>query len=134
MGRPVAVQALLDTHTFLWWILDDARLSRKTYRLIANEANEFFVSAVSGWEITTKFRIGKLPYSERVALDIAAEVAAQGFKEMSISIADGERAGLLPGHHRDPFDRMLIAQAQARSLPLVSADKVFDAYDVNRLW
>ena len=128
------MRALLDTHTFLWWLADSKRLSRKAHSLILDEENDIVVSAVSAWEITTKFRIGRLPGSEAVAVDVAGHIAGQGFVELAISVADAEYAGRLPGPHRDPFDRMLIAQALARELVVVSVDAVFDKYGVNRLW
>ena len=102
--------------------------------VIAEEANDILISAASVWEVATKFRIGKLPGGEAVALDIAGHIAGQGFEELAIGVADAERAGRLPGPHRDPFDRMLIAQALARELTVVSVDPVFDRYGVARLW
>ena len=101
---------------------------------MADDTNEIFVSAASAWEIATKYRLGKLPGGEALAVDVAGTIRRQGFEELAISIADAERAGRLPGPHRDPFDRMLIAQALARDLPVVSTDAVFDGYGVNRLW
>ena len=102
--------------------------------VIAEEENDILISAASAWEVATKFRIGKLPGGEVVALDIAGHIAGQGFEELAISVADAERAGRLPGPHRDPFDRMLIAQALLGELTVVSADPVFDRYGVTRLW
>ena len=134
MGRQLAVQALLDTHAFLWWIADSGRLSGTARSVIADESNDIVFSAASAWEISTKFRLGKLPGDEAVALDVAGHIVGQGFKELAIGVADAERAGRLPGPHRDPFDRMLIAQALARDLAVVSIDAVFDRYGVNRLW
>ncbi len=128
------MRALLDTHTFLWWIADSGRLSGMARSVIADEANDFLISAASAWEVATKFRIGKLPGGEAVALDIAGHIAGQGFEELAIGVADAERAGRLPGPRRDPFDRMLIAQALLRELTVVSADPVFDRYGVTRLW
>ena len=96
--------------------------------------NDIVVSAVSAWEIATKFRLGRLPEADAAAVNIADSIASQGFGELAISVADAERAGRLPGPHRDPFDRMLIAQAQARELVIVSMDAAFDRYGVNRLW
>ena len=128
------MRALLDTHAFLWWIADSGRLSRKARRLIADETNDIAVSAASAWEIATKHRIGRLPGGEAVALDVAGRISDQGFSELPISVSDGERAGRLPGPHRDPFDRMLAAQALARSLPIISIDGIFDGYGVDRLW
>ncbi|NQU60186.1 MAG: type II toxin-antitoxin system VapC family toxin [Rhodospirillales bacterium] len=128
------MQALLDTHALLWWLDGDKRLSKTARDFIGEEANVIFVSAASAWEITTKVRIGKLPGAQEVAAELAASVTAQGFSELPISLADGARAGSLPGPHRDPFDRMLIAQAQAYALALISNEKVFDDYGVKRLW
>ena len=125
---------LLDTHAFLWWIADSGRLSGLARTAIADESNDIAVSAASAWEIATKFRIGKLPGCEAVALDVAGHIAGQGFEELAIGVADAERAGRLPGPHRDPFDRMLAAQALARELPVVSVDPVFDRFGVVRLW
>ena len=134
MGRRIAVRALLDTHAFLWWIADSRRLSGTAHRAIADETNEIIVSAASAWELATKCRIGKLRGSETVAMDVVGSITDQGFGELPITVADAERAGRLPGPHRDPFDRMLIAQALARDLAIVSVDAVFDRYGVNRLW
>ena len=134
MGRPLTVRALLDTHAFLWWIADSARLSGAARRTIDDESNTIFVSAASAWEITTKHRIGKLAQAEAVALDLTGSIAGQGFEELAITVDDAARAGRLPGLHRDPFDRVLIAQAQARDLAIVSVDQTFDGYGVHRLW
>ncbi len=128
------MRALLDTHALLWWLADSERLSVPARRTIADESNAILVSAASAWEIATKFRIGRLAASEAVALDIAGAIASQGFEELAISVADAERAGRLPGPHRDPFDRMLIAQALSRDLVIVSIDRAFDPYGVNRHW
>lgn len=128
------MQALLDTHAFLWWITDSGRLSARAHGTIADESNDIVVSAASAWEIATKYRIGKLPGAEAVATGIAGHIVDQGFEELTIGIADAERAGRLAGPHRDPFDRMLIAQSLAHDLTIVSVDKVFDRYGVSRLW
>ena len=128
------MRALLDTRAFLWWIADSARLSAVARDVISDEANDILVSAASAWEIATKFRIGKLPGAEAVALDIAAQISGQGFEELAIGVSEAGRAGRLPGPHRDPFDRMLVAQALLRELPVVSVDSVFDRYGVSRLW
>ena len=113
---------------------DDDALSATAHRVIADEANEIVVSAASAWEIATKYRLGKLPEAEAVARDIVGCIAEEGFEALSISVADAERAGRLPGHHRDPFDRLLIAQALRHDLSIVSVDAEFDRYGVNRLW
>lgn len=128
------VRALLDTHALLWWIADSERLSVRARSTIADEANDIIVSAASAWEIATKHRIGKLPGGDAVATDIAGHLVDQGFEELTIGVADAERAGQLAGPYRDPFDRMIIAQALAHNLSVVSVDKVFDDYGVSRLW
>ena len=128
------MRVLLDTHAFLWWVADSTRLSAAAYRVIDDEANEIVVSAASAWEIATKYRLGKLPEAEAIATDVAGCIADEGFEELSISVADAERAGRLPGIHRDPFDRILIAQALGRDLAIVSIDATFDRYGVNRPW
>lgn len=92
------------------------------------------VSAASAWEISTKSRLGRLPGATDVAGDIGGAVASQGFTELEISIRHAQRAGRLAGEHRDPFDRMLIAQAQIEDLSVVSNDGVFDTYAVERVW
>ena len=125
------MRMLLDTHAFLWWLTDNARLSRRARRMIGNDANDLVVSAASAWEIATKVRLGRLP---DIGADIAASIAGEGFGRIPITVADAERAGRLPGPHRDPFDRMLVAQAMGRGIPIVSIDAVFDRYEVRRLW
>ena len=129
------MRLLLDTHSFLWWVFADPKLSRRARTAIADDAhNDVFVSAASAWEITTKFRIGKLPDAGIVARDVPAVVTAEGFVPLSVSILHGQRAGDLAGAHRDPFDRMLIAQAMLEGLTLVSNEEVFDHYAISRLW
>ena len=128
------MRLLLDTHAFLWWLDGDRRLSLKSRRLIADETNVVLVSAASAWEITTKARLGKLPGARAVAADVAGSVASQGFVPLDITVIHAQRAGALAGEHRDPFDRMLIAQTQLEDVSIVSDDHVFDAYGVRRLW
>ena len=128
------MRLLLDTHALLWWLDGDRRLSLKARRAIASESNSILVSAVSGWEITTKARLGKLPGATDVAADVTACVASQGFLSLDITMLHAQRAGRLPGAHRDPFDRMLIAQSQIEDVALVSDDEAFDAFDVRRFW
>lgn len=126
---------LLDTHAFLWWVFADSRLSHRARTAIADdEQNDIFVSAASAWEITTKFRIGKLPDAGSVAHDVAAVMESEGFEALPVSVMHAQRAGDLGGRHRDPFDRMLIAQAMIENMTLVSNERAFDAYAVKRLW
>jgi PIN domain nuclease of toxin-antitoxin system len=127
-------RVLLDTHTFLWWLDGDRRLTKKPRTVIADASTVVFVSAATAWEITMKYRLGKLPGATAVAADVVACVRSQGFTPLPITLDHGQRAGALPGPHRDPFDRMLVAQAQADRLMLVSNEEIFDTYGVTRLW
>jgi PIN domain nuclease of toxin-antitoxin system len=128
------VQLLLDTHTFLWWLSGDDSLSATARTAIADEDNSIFVSAASAWEIATKHRIGKLPGVAAIVTDLDRAIVDQGFIGLPISLRHGQTAGALPGPHRDPFDRMLIAQAMLENLVLVSNEQPFDAYGVARFW
>jgi PIN domain nuclease of toxin-antitoxin system len=128
------VRALLDTHALLWWLSDDPALSRSARKFIAETRNSAIVSAASAWEIATKVRLGKLPSAADLAADFAGYLEREGFESLPISPGHAIRAGLLPGLHKDPFDRMLIAQAQAENMPLVTNDLAFDSYGVRRIW
>ena len=128
------MQLLLDTHTFLWWLIGDASLSTPARKAIASERNGVFISAATAWEIATKLRLGKLPSGSSVTDDLESVIESQGFAKLPITIAHGQAAGALPGPHKDPFDRMLIAQAMLESLVLVSNEEAFSAYGVRRLW
>lgn len=128
------MRLLLDTHALLWWLDGDRRLSLKARRAIANQSNTILVSAASAWEIATKARLGKLPGATDVAADVAACVAGQGFLPLDITMLHAQKASRLPGHHRDPFDRMLIAQSQMEDIALLSDDEAFDNFDVRRFW
>ena len=128
------MRILLDAHALLWWLDGDRRLSRRVRALVTDEANEVFVSAASAWEIAIKARLGKLPGALAVAADVAGCLASQGFASLDISVRHAQRAGGLAWGHRDPFDRMLVAQAQLEDIPIVSRDRVFDAGGVTRLW
>ena len=129
-----SVRILLDTHAFIWWLAGSPRLVETARRAIAAEDNDVFVSAASAWEIATKHRLGKLPEAGALARDVRGAIASQSFEELPISVADAAWAGRLGGPHRDPFDRMLVAQALLRDLVLLSNEEAFDRYGVNRLW
>ena len=134
MGRRLSLRLLLDTHALIWWLTDSRRLPETVRAAIFNPANQKLTSAATAWEITTKHRLGKLPDAMLIAADFAAVIARQGFEELPITVDDAARAGALPGPLRDPFDRMLIAQALARNLVLISNESLFDRYGVRRLW
>lgn len=127
------MRLLLDTHAFLWWLAGDRALPEQVRDEIA-KAQFVYVSAASVWEIATKYRIGKLPGAAAIVGDLSRVIAAEEFTELPIGIRHAEVAGLLPGPHRDPFDRMLIAQATVDELMLVSNEEIFDAYGAQRLW
>jgi PIN domain nuclease of toxin-antitoxin system len=128
------VRLLLDTHTLLWCFNGARSLSSPARRLIEDGGNEILVSAASAWEIATKVRLGKLPTGEELIASFDRYLAQLGCDALPISLEHALRAGKLPGEHRDPFDRMLIAQAQAENLPIVSNDRIFDVYAVHRIW
>lgn len=128
------MQLLLDTHALLWWMTDDGGLSARARSSIEQTRNTVLVSAASAWEIATKVRLGKLPTAADLAADFRVIVEREGFELLAITADHAIRAGLLPGSHKDPFDRMLIAQAQAEDLALVSNEELFDSYGVRRIW
>ena len=128
------MRVLLDTHALLWWLSGDAALPPHARTVIGDPDNEVFVSAASAWEIATKHRLGKLPGAGPLAVDFAREVEAQGFLPLPITLAHGQDAGALSLLNRDPFDRMLVAQALAERMVLVSNESAFDAAGVVRVW
>ena len=128
------MRLLLDTHAFLWWLAGHSSLPKRVRTEIDQSGSDVFVSAASAWEIATKHRLGKLPEAELVASDIMMYIESQQFTPLAVSVAHGQIAGALPGHHRDPFDRMLVAQAMVEDLVLVSNEKAFESYGVKRLW
>jgi PIN domain nuclease of toxin-antitoxin system len=125
---------LLDTHALLWWLSDDPALARTARKIIAETKNTILVSAASAWEIAIKVRLGKLPTAANLVSDFCGQIEREGFDLLVISAEHGIRSGLLPGPHKDPFDRMLIAQAQAENLPVITNERVFEAYGVRCLW
>jgi PIN domain nuclease of toxin-antitoxin system len=128
------LDVLLDTHALLWWLADDPALTIPARTVIEHTKNSIFVSAASAWEIATKVRLGKLPTAADLAADFESYLDREQFQMLSISGKHALRAGLLPGPHKDPFDRMLVAQSQAENLPIVSNDAAFDHYGVRRIW
>jgi PIN domain nuclease of toxin-antitoxin system len=124
---------LLDTHVLLWWYNGGSLLSLKARKMVGDPARQVFVSAVSAWEIATKFRSGKLDDGGLVARFHSA-MEENHFRELQVSVSHAIRAGLLEGSHRDPFDRMLAAQAQIENIPIISNDKALDEFSVLRIW
>jgi PIN domain nuclease of toxin-antitoxin system len=128
------LRLLLDTHALIWWTIDFPRLPQRARAAIAEPENEVFVSAVSALEVATKHRLGKLPQAGRLAISFETEVAVEGFLELPVSIRHGRLAGSLSLSHKDPFDRLLIAQSILEDMVLVSNETVFDDAGVARLW
>ncbi|HEX3660504.1 MAG TPA: type II toxin-antitoxin system VapC family toxin [Acidobacteriaceae bacterium] len=128
------MRVLLDTHALLWAALSPGKLPVKTRALLESFNTEVLVSAASAWEIATKVRIGKLPGAAGFSAEISARIEQLGFHPLAVTLEHASRAGLLAIPHRDPFDRMLIAQAQAENLPLVSNERLFDSFGIRRIW
>ena len=128
------MKLLLDAHTFLWFVWDDAQLTNNAKELITNPTNQKFVSAAICWEIAIKMSIGKLDLGEEYRPFMRREIARNNFDILPISVDHAAAVSVLPFHHRDPFDRMLIAQAMVEQVPIVSGDTAFDAYPITRLW
>jgi PIN domain nuclease of toxin-antitoxin system len=124
---------LLDTHTLIWW-LEDGPLSQTALAAIADPKSQIFVSMVSAYEIAFKVQIGKLPGCAPLAPIFSETMFKSGFTQLEATARHGIDAGRLPLHHRDPWDRILVAQALGEQLELVSNDAKFDAYGVSRLW
>ena len=128
------MRLLLDTHAAIWWFQGNLRLSRRVRDAIDGEASAVFVSAVSAFEIALKYRLGKLPEASTLAHRFIRMSEEQGFAPLAVTVAHGLAAGGLPIAHRDPFDRLLIAQALVENLTLASNEQVFEAAGVDRLW
>jgi PIN domain nuclease of toxin-antitoxin system len=128
------VKLLLDTHTLLWAVLSPAFLSPEASKIIADDANTILVSAATAWEIATKVRIGKLPGAEAFERNFLEVIDTAGYTLLPIDTASALRAGRLPGDHRDPFDRILAAQAIAADIPILSKDPQLDSFNIRRIW
>lgn len=128
------MRLLLDTHTLLWWFMNDRQLSARVAAAIADDANEVLVSAASAWEIATKHRLGKLPEAPEAYPRFEELVAADGFGYLAVDHRHGLRAGAYQAAHGDPFDRMLAAQAELDNLILVTRDSAFKLFPVSVLW
>lgn len=128
------MKALLDTHALLWWLTDDDRLSAQALAVIKNPRNTVWVSPASGWELATKLRLGKLPGAERVLPKLPALVEEARLRVLPITLVHALRAGLLDHKHRDPFDRMLVAQATLEHMVLVTSDPACNALGAETIW
>jgi PIN domain nuclease of toxin-antitoxin system len=125
---------LLDTCAVYWWHVGAPQLSNKARLAISRPGVSLFVSASTAWEMVTKWRSGRQPEFGALASNFAAILAVQGFRELPISVDHAVQAANLPLHHKDPFDRIIIAQALLEGLAIVTGDPVFDQYGVTRTW
>ena len=125
---------LLDTHAFLWWLFDDPRISTTAREIVADPENDILISSASGWEISTKHRLGRLAVANELVRDLRGWVERARFRELPISLAHAQRAGGWPQAHRDPFDRMLAAQSALEELPLISRDPALAAFGIRVIW
>ncbi|MEH2175114.1 type II toxin-antitoxin system VapC family toxin [Nostoc sp.] len=128
------MKLLLDTQCWLWWFAQPERLNEEAIAHIADENNELWLSVASIWEIGIKVAIGKLPLPDPLDSYISSRMAQLGMRSLEITASHALQAAALPLHHRDPFDRMLIAQAQIEEMTLVSADSMFNKYDISLIW
>jgi PIN domain nuclease of toxin-antitoxin system len=128
------VRLLLDTHAFLWFLLDDPKLRITTRNLIAHPNNEIYVSPATYWEIALKITLRKYALHEPFEVFMAREMVINDFRILPIEFKPVGPLTTLPFHHRDPFDRLLIAQSMVEQMPIVSGDSAFDAYPITRLW
>jgi PIN domain nuclease of toxin-antitoxin system len=124
---------LVDSHALLWWLGATEKLSSGARDALRSPVNRVYVSAAVAWELAIKVNLGKLDASELIS-DLPRVLFEKGFRRLAISMDHALRAGMLPRHHNDPFDRMLVAQAQALGFAIVSADAEFDHYGVARIW
>jgi PIN domain nuclease of toxin-antitoxin system len=128
------VKLLLDTRTFLWWVGASRELSRRARSAIGSGGNDCFVSVASAWEIGIKKSLGSVRIDGALDRFLPEQLAANAFQPLPVELKHCARAATLPFHHRDPFDRMLVAQALEEGLAVVSADAVFAKYGVKRVW
>jgi PIN domain nuclease of toxin-antitoxin system len=128
------MRALLDTHTFLWWVTNDSQLSRRAHEFIGDNDNSLFFSAASGWEIAIKTQIGKLQLADEPTRFIPQQLALNAIVSLPINLRHALHVFTLPRHHRDPFDRILVAQSQLERLPILTDDPLITQYAVEVIW
>ena len=128
------MKVLLDTHTFLWWITDDNRLSSSAREVITNGDNELFLSAATGWEIAVKAQLGRIKLPKEPHSFIAEQLRLNSIQSLPIHMSHALHVYSLPNHHRDPFDRMIIAQAQLEELPISTTDCQMAKYEIKVIW
>jgi PIN domain nuclease of toxin-antitoxin system len=125
---------LIDTHFFLWFVLNDLSLSTRARALIVDPQNDVLISPGTFWEVAIKVSIGKFSLPEAFGPFVEDQIRQNAFEILPITVAHADAVATLPFHHRDPFDRLLIAQAIVERIPILSADSTFDKYPVTRIW
>jgi len=128
------MKVLLDTHTFLWWIANDPQLSSRARQIMAEPDTEPFLSAASGWEMAIKSRLGKLKLPADLPGFVADQLRINAIQVLPIHLAHALHVYTLPDHHRDPFDRILVAQSQLEKLPILTSDPLITQYAVTTIW
>ena len=128
------MKVLLDTHTFLWWIADSPRLSARAREVIRDSNNELVFSAASGWEIAIKAQLGRLQLPDDLEQFIVDQLSLNTILILPIQLRHALHVYTLPQHHRDPFDRMLVAQSQVENLPISTTDPQIAQYEVKTIW
>jgi PIN domain nuclease of toxin-antitoxin system len=128
------MKLLLDTHTFLWFVDGNTNISSNALTLIENSSNDLYLSIASIWEIAIKVSIGKLRIAQPLEVFIPNQLSQNSISALSISVEHATHVASMEHHHRDPFDRMLVAQATVEQMPVISKDAALDAYGITRLW
>ncbi|MFZ3064539.1 MAG: type II toxin-antitoxin system VapC family toxin [Nitrospirota bacterium] len=128
------MKALLDTHVFLWWVMDDERLTPYIRDFISDEGNDLFLSSTSCWEIAIKTKMGRLKLPGNPEKFIPDQMIANNITGLPIQSFHALHVYNLPDHHRDPFDRILVAQASIERIPIITSDPLFADYDVKLIW
>lgn len=128
------MRALLDTHTFLWWIIDNPQISSRVRDIMSNSSNELFLSAASCWEIAIKAKIGRIKLPDRPQIFVSQQMALNTIQGLPIQISHALHVFNLPHHHKYPFDRIIIAQAQLEKLPILTSDAMISKYKVKIIW
>jgi PIN domain nuclease of toxin-antitoxin system len=128
------MRVLLDTHAFIWWLYEDRRLSARAREIISSAQNEIVVSVLTGWEIALKVGLLRDPRRKDLEVYVTTQIAVNGFQVLTLTLEHALRVAALPDHHKDPFDRALIAQAQVEIIPILSADRAIARYPVEVIW
>ncbi len=128
------MKALLDTHAFLWWVTEDSRLSSTARNIITDSNNQLFLSTASAWEIVIKARLGKLTLPEPPEIYIPNRLTVNRFESLSIHLIHALQVVNLPDLHKDPFDRIIIAQSQVEKMPILTSDSQIKRYSVDIIW